>query len=75
MREVYPSIVVDAIVRFGMPVIKGTRVLVDLLVSKVAGGMSIEDVAQEYDVTPADVRAVIGYAAHILSEVAVYAAD
>jgi uncharacterized protein (DUF433 family) len=75
MQEIYPGITVDAGTRFGKPVIKGTRVPVEVLVAKVAGGMSIEEVAEEYDVTPADVRAAIGYAAQRLAEETIYAAN
>lgn len=38
MKEIAPRIVVDERVRFGKPVIKGTRVLVELVVGKLAGG-------------------------------------
>lgn len=75
MQESYPGIVVDAAIRFGKPVIKGTRVPVELLVGKVAGGMTVEEVAKEYGVTPNDVRAAIGYAAQRLSEEDIYAAS
>ncbi len=75
MQEIYPGITVDPGVRFGKPVIKGTRVPVELLVGKVAGGMSIEAVADEYGVTPQDVRAAIGYAAHRLAEETIYAPE
>ena len=35
-------------VRFGKPVIKGTRVPVDLVIGKLAGGLSVEQVMEEY---------------------------
>jgi len=74
MQEIYPGITVDAHTRFGKPVIKGTRVPVDLLVGKVGGGMSIEEVATEYEVTPDDVRAALRYAAQRLAEETIYVA-
>ena len=37
MKEIAPRIVVDEQVRFGKPVIEGTRVPVDLVVGKLAG--------------------------------------
>jgi uncharacterized protein (DUF433 family) len=61
MQEIYPGITVDPGVRFGKPIIKGTRVSVEHLVGKVAGGMSIEEVAEEYGVTPEGMLATIGY--------------
>ncbi len=65
--EIAPRITVDPRVRFGKPVIKGTRVPVDLIVGKLAGGMSVEEVAREYEITEEDVRAALRYAAEILS--------
>ncbi|MFN0134821.1 MAG: DUF433 domain-containing protein [Phycisphaerae bacterium] len=40
----------------GRPVIRGTRVPVSILAGSVTGGMTIEEVAREYDVTVDDVR-------------------
>lgn len=67
-REIAARIVVDEGVRFGRPVIKGTRVPVDVLVGKVAGGMAIDEVAAEYEVTREDVLAALSYAARRLEE-------
>lgn len=66
-QEIAPRITVDPGVRFGKPVIAGTRVPVDLVVGKLAGGMTIDEVAREYELTEADVRAALGYAASILA--------
>ena len=66
MRELTPRVVIDPKVRFGKPVIKGTRVPVDLLIGKIAGGMTIEEVAKEYDLTRTDIFAALKYAAKAL---------
>jgi uncharacterized protein (DUF433 family) len=55
MKEIARDIVVDAKVRFGKPVIKGTRVPVDLVVGKLAGGMTVETVMKEYDLKRKDI--------------------
>jgi len=65
--EIAPRITVDEKVRFGKPVIKGTRVPVDLVLGKLAGGMKIEEVMEEYGITREDVLAVLNYAAEVLS--------
>lgn len=49
----------------GKPVIKGTRVPVQVLVGSLAGGMEIEEVCREYRVTPKDVHAALAYAAEV----------
>ena len=62
MTEIAPRITVDEKVRFGKPVIKGTRVPVELVVGKLAGGMTSEEVMREYDLKKADILAALDYA-------------
>lgn len=61
--EIAPRIVVDSAIHFGKPVIKRTRVPVDVLIGKLASGVSAEEVADEYEVTSDDVQAALRYAA------------
>ncbi len=68
MQEIAPRIVVDEGVRFGRPVIRGTRVPVDLVVGKLAGGTETAEVAAEYGLEREDVLAALGYAARALAE-------
>ena len=65
--EIAPRISVDEKVRFGKPVIKGTRVPVDLIIAKLGGGMTYEEVMSEYDLTREDILAALDYAAKHLS--------
>jgi uncharacterized protein (DUF433 family) len=62
MTEIAPRIAVDEKVRFGKPVIAGTRVPVDLVVRKLAGGMTVEQVMKEYELLREDVLAALSYA-------------
>ena len=66
MKEIAPRIVVDPRVRFGKPVIRGTRVPVDIIVGKIAGGMTIEEVARDYELKREDVFAALRYAAQLV---------
>lgn len=66
-KYIHKNITVDAQVRFGKPVIVGTRVPVDLIVGKIAGGMSFEEVMHEYDLTRKQVLAALSYAAEIVA--------
>ena len=68
MRPIAPRITVDRNVRFGRPVIEGTRVPVEIVVGKLAGGMGIEEICEEYDLTRDDVLAALAYAASVLAE-------
>lgn len=62
MSQIAPRIVVDENARFGKSVIAGTRVPVDLVVGKLAGGLAIEQVMEEYELACEDVLAALSYA-------------
>ncbi len=61
-------IVIDPEVRHGKPIIKNTRVPVDIILGSLAGGMSIEEVMDEYGIEREDVLAAIEYATNIVAK-------
>lgn len=65
--EIAPRISVDEKIRFGKPVISGTRVPVDLIIGKLAGGMTYEEVITEYEITLEDILSALNYAARTLA--------
>ena len=67
MIQIAPRISVDENVRFGRPVIQGTRVPVDLVIGKLAGGMDFEEVAKEYELTRDEELAALAYAAQTVA--------
>ena len=66
--EIADRITVDSAVRFGKPVIKGTRVPVSVIVGQAAAGKAQEAIAEEYAVGVDDVRAALAYAHAILDQ-------
>lgn len=70
--ELYPGVVSDPEILGGKPVIKGTRVPVALVLGKLAGGMSVEEVIYEYYLSNEAIRAALGYAAQRLTEENIY---
>lgn len=58
---------IDPEVKHGEPVIKGTRVPVDVILGSLASEMSIEEVCEEYGVEREDVLAALSYAQHVVS--------
>lgn len=58
MTEIAPRIVIDPNIRFGKPVIKGTRVPVDLITAELVN-MTKQEVAEEYDLAPEDIQAAL----------------
>lgn len=61
-------IIIDTEIRHGKPVIKGTRVPVDILLGSLAGGMKIEEVAEEYGIGKEDVVAAVEYATKLVAK-------
>ena len=59
--EIAPRIVVDKAVRFGKPVIKGTRVDVQTIIGHLAAGTTMEEVMKEYGLSREDVLAALAY--------------
>ena len=53
----------------GKPVIRGTRITVELIVRMLAQGIPEADILQEYPrLQSEDVRAALGYAARVLAD-------
>jgi len=69
MKERWKNrIEINAEILAGKSVIKGTRVPIEVVIGGLAGGMTIEEVCQEYRIQVEDVRAALSYAAETLSE-------
>jgi uncharacterized protein (DUF433 family) len=75
MLERYRTrILVDPHVMAGKPVIKGTRIPVELIVRMVAQGIPEAEIRQEYPaLEQADIQAALWYAVALLNQEEVYA--
>jgi uncharacterized protein (DUF433 family) len=51
-------IIIDPEIRHGKPIIKGTRVPVEVILGSLAGGMEIQQIATEYGIKKEDVQVV-----------------
>ena len=64
----HPRIAMDPRVMVGKPCIKGTRITVELVLRKLAGGMTPESIVENHPhLTPDDVRAAVAYAADVIA--------
>ena len=72
--KAYGRIVIDPEVMFGKPVIENTRITVEHILRKLAGGMTIEEIIADHPhLKPEDIFAAQQFAADYLAdEVAVY---
>jgi len=62
----HERIVIDPKIQHGKPIIRGTRVPVVRVIGGLAGGMAIEEITREYEISEEDVRAALSYAAELL---------
>ena len=66
----------DPNVMLGKPVIRGTRITVELLVRECAAGLTFDEIIENYPhITEADIRAALAYAADYLSHEGLIAAE
>lgn len=72
-KEITVRIEVDPKVMMGKPVIKGTRITVELILRQLAQGIRVEDMLENYPhLTKKDILAAISYAAQLVKEEEVY---
>lgn len=73
MKEIFPRVTIDQNVQFGKPVIKGTRVPVEVIVGHIAAGDNIDEVMKQYELKREDVLAALKYAAKVVAQETVMA--
>ena len=66
--EIAPRITIDDQIHFGKPVIKGTRVPVDLVLGSLRGGMPYDAGMAEKDFLKEDILAALDYAAKLVAK-------
>lgn len=66
-----PRIIVDPKIMMGKPVIEGTRITVELILTRLAEGRSVDEILVEYPhLTRAQITAAIQYARGLLAHAA-----
>jgi uncharacterized protein (DUF433 family) len=67
-------IVIDPAVLVGKPVIKGTRISVELVIELMGRGYTHQQILEQYDhITNEDIQACLAYAGEMLKQERVYA--
>jgi uncharacterized protein (DUF433 family) len=61
-------IVVNPKIMVGKPIIKGTRIPVDAILRRMADGMSVKDILEEYpNLKEEDIRAALRYVSEVVA--------
>ena len=63
-----PHIIIDPEIQHGKPVIRGTRVPVIRIIGGLSGGMTVQEIVREYEVTEEDVKAALAYANELIEQ-------
>jgi uncharacterized protein (DUF433 family) len=67
-KELLDRIVVDPKIMLGKPVIKGTRLPVEIIIEKIAYGATFNDLIRDYPfLTEEDIKAALLYAVRSLA--------
>lgn len=62
-------IIADPNIMMGKPIIKGTRITVELILKKLSEGMSTEELLKAYPhLTKEDILAALSYSADVISQ-------
>ena len=72
----HERIEIDPQIMFGKPVVKGTRITVEHILRKLAGGMTINEIIADHPhLTPEDIYAAAEFAADYLAQEEIIFAD
>ena len=74
MKKSIPTdvITIDNEIQHGKPVLKGTRLPIAIIIGSLAGGMTYDEVIQEYAVTREQILALLAYFSELLNYETVY---
>lgn len=65
----YDRIEINPAIMFGKPIIRGTRITVEHILRKLAGGMTVSEILADHPhLTPDDVYAAAAFAADYLAQ-------
>ena len=74
-KALLKRITINPKIMLGKPVIKGTRLTVEIIIEKLAFGENLKDLKKDYPfLTEDDVKAALLYAAKTLAHEEIYAA-
>jgi uncharacterized protein (DUF433 family) len=62
MQEILPGIVSDPEILGGRPIVKGHRIAVSQLLGQLAGGMTLQEIQEDYQLTDAEMQAMLAFA-------------
>jgi uncharacterized protein (DUF433 family) len=66
------AVTIDNEIQHGKPILTGTRIPIAIIIGSLAGGMSYEEVMEEYGVTQEQILASLAYFSELLNNEIIY---
>jgi uncharacterized protein (DUF433 family) len=67
--DFHERIIADPAIMVGKPIVKGTRITVELILKSLASGMGIEDIISAYpQLVPEDIFCALAYSASVVAD-------
>lgn len=66
--EITPGVVSDPGILGGKPILRGRRLAVSQLVDQFAGGMSLSEIQDDYELRDDEIRALLTYIAQVVHQ-------
>ena len=67
-KEITPGVISDSEILGGRPVLRGRRIAVSQLVDQLAGGMTLSEIQDDYQLSDDELRALLGYIAQVVRQ-------
>lgn len=67
-KEITPGVVSDPGILGGKPVLRGRRLAVSQLVDQFAGGMTLSELQDDYELSDEEIRALLTYIAQVVHQ-------
>ena len=67
-RDITPGVVSDPDILGGRPILRGRRIAVSQLVDQLAGGMTLDEIQEDYQLSDDEIRALLNYIAQVVRQ-------
>ena len=65
-RDITPGVISDPEVLGGRPILRGRRIAISQLVDQLVGGMKLNEIKDDYQLTDEEIHALLNYIAQVV---------
>jgi uncharacterized protein (DUF433 family) len=67
-RDITPGVISDPEILGGRPVLRGRRIAVSQLVDQIAGGMTLNEIQDDYQLSDEEIQSLLKYIATLVHQ-------